>query len=232
MDRGLIMLSSPDIQAILISLQAASFGTILGLPIAVGIAWVLVRSSFKGKAMLDILVSFPLVLPPVVTGYIMLIILGRQGPIGSLLYQTLGINIVFTWIAAGLACCLVSLPLMVRAVEVALSGVDPKMELAARSLGAGPIKTFTSITLPLAYRGIISAALIAFARGLGEFGATMVVAGNIPGKTQTLPLAIFTNLQTGDDAHAIRLVIFSLALASISLITHHILLKRRGFRRQ
>ena len=104
------MLSSPDIQAILVSLQAASLGTILGLPLAIGIAWVLVRSSFKGKAVLDILVSFPLVLPPVVTGYVMLIVLGRQGPIGSLLYQTLGINVVFTWVAAGLACCIVSLP--------------------------------------------------------------------------------------------------------------------------
>ena len=232
MDRGMKMLSSPDIQAILVSLQAASLGTILGLPLAIGIAWVLVRSTFKGKAVLDILVSFPLVLPPVVTGYVMLIVLGRQGPIGSLLYQTLGINLVFTWVAAGLACCIVSLPLMVRAMEVAISGIDPKMELAARSLGAGPIKAFASITLPLAYRGIISAALIAFARGLGEFGATMIVAGNIPGKTQTLPLAIFTNLQTGDDGNAIRLIAFSLALASISLITHHMLLKRRGFRNQ
>ena len=220
------MLSSSEFQIIALSLQVAALGTLIGLPIALWIGWLLAKSSLPGKPILDTLVSFPLVLPPVVTGYFMLLLLGRDGPIGSALHSLFGVDVVFTWIAAALAAGVVSLPLMVRAIEVAMYGVDPRLELAARSLGAGPIKTFFSVTVPLAHRGILAAALLAFARGLGEFGATIVVAGNIPGKTQTMPLFIFNRIQIGDDAAAIRLIAASLVLALLALIVHQRLARR------
>ena len=222
------MLSSDELHILRLSLQAATLGTLLGLPLALAIGWLLAKSSMRGKAILDTLVSFPLVLPPVITGYALLIILGREGPIGGPLNRFFGVDVVFTWVAAGLAAGLVSLPLMVRAIEVAMAGVDPRLELAARSLGAGPMRTFISVTVPLAYQGILAGMLLAFARGLGEFGATIVVAGNIPGRTQTLPLAMFTNLQAGDDAALVRLVTISLVLALITLVVHHRLVYRRA----
>ena len=135
-------------------------------------------------------------------------------------------DVVFTWVAAALAAGLVAMPLMVRSIEIAMSGVDPRLELAARSLGAGPLRTFFSVTVPLAYRGILAAVLLAFARGLGEFGATIVVAGNIPGKTQTMPLFIFNRLQVGDDAAALRLIIASMVLAFVALAVHQRLARR------
>jgi len=226
------VLSSDEFQALRLSLQVASLGTLLGLPIALAIGWVLVKSSIRGKVVLDTLVSFPLVLPPVITGYFLLLMLGRNGPIGSFLHDAFGVDLVFTWVAAALAAGLVSLPLMVRAIEVAIAGVDPRLERAARSLGAGPLRTIATVTIPLAYRGILAAALLGFARGLGEFGATMVVAGNIPGQTQTIPLAMFTDLQAGDAGGAVRLVVLSLSLALISLSIHHVLVRRRGLLRR
>ncbi len=225
------MLSSDELQALRLSVQAALVGTALGMPVAILVGWILVKTSIRGKAVLDTLISFPLVLPPIITGYFLLLMLGQNGPIGRLLNSLFGIELVFTWVAAGLAAGLVALPLMVRATEVAMAGVDPRLELAARSLGAGPLRTFATVTIPLAYRGIIAAALLAFARGMGEFGATIVVAGNIPGRTQTIPLAMFTDLQAGDDGGALRLVGLSLALALISLTIHHILVRRREARR-
>ena len=221
------MLSSDELHALRLSLQIAALGTLLGLPIALVIAWLLVKSSIKGKVILDTLVSFPLVLPPVITGYILLLLLSRQGPLGAPLHNAFGIDVVFTWVVGALAAGLVSLPLMVRAIEVALAATDPRLEQAARSLGAGPLRALVTVTIPLAHRGILAAALLGFARGLGEFGATIVVAGNIPGQTQTIPLAMFTNLQAGDDGAAIRLVALSLALALISLSVHHVLIQRR-----
>ena len=226
------MFSSGELQALRLSLQIASLGTLLGLPLSLLIAWVLVKSSMRGKVVLETLVSFPLVLPPVITGYLLLLLLSREGIIGGFLHSAFGIEVVFTWVAAAMAAGIVSLPLMVRAMEVAIAGVDPRLEQAARSLGAGPIRTLSSITIPLAYRGMLAATLLGFARGLGEFGATIVVAGNIPGQTQTIPLAIFTGLQAGDDAAAIRLVVMSLVLALISLSIHHFLLHRRGLLRR
>ena len=220
------MLSSNEFQIIGLSLQIAALGTLIGLPFALWIGWLLAKSSMRGKPILDTLVSFPLVLPPVVTGYFLLLLMGRDGPIGSVLHDLFGIDVVFTWVAAALAAGLVSMPLMVRAIEVAMAGVDPRLESAARSLGAGPLKTFFSITVPLAYRGILAAALLAFARGLGEFGATIVVAGNIPGRTQTVPLYIFNRLQVGDDGAAVRLIAASLVLALVSLSVHHHLVRR------
>ena len=208
-------------------MQVALLGTGLGMPVAIIVGWMLVKTSFRGKAVLDTLVSFPLVLPPIISGYFLLVMLGPRGPIGNLLNYLFGIDLVFTWVAAGLAAGLVALPLMVRATEVAMAGVDPRLEMAARSLGASAFRTFATVTIPLAYRGIIAAALLAFARGLGEFGATIIVAGNIPGRTQTIPLAMFTDLQAGDDTGALRLIGLSLALALISLSIHHVLVRRR-----
>ena len=208
-----------------LSLQVASVGTAVGLPVALGIAWVLAKSAWPGKSVLDTLVSFPLVLPPVVTGYALLLLLGRGGPLGGLL-ERLEVDVVFTWGAAALAAGLVALPLMVRTIEVALAGVDSRLEGAARSLGAGPWRVFATVTVPLAARGIAAGVVLGFARGLGEFGATIVVAGNIPGRTQTLPLAIFTDLQVGDDAGAVRLIVLSLALALGALLVHHRLVCR------
>ena len=220
------MLSSSEFQVIALSVQVAALGTLFGLPVALWIGWVLAKSSIRGKAVLDTPVSFPLVLPPVVTGFFLLWLMGRDGPIGGILHDLFGIDVVFTWVAAALAAGLVSLPLMVRAIEVAMSGVDPRLEMAAQSLGAGPLRTFFSVTVPLAYRGILAAALLAFARGLGEFGATMVVAGNIPGRTQTMPLLIFNRIQLGDDSAAVRLIVASLVLALLSLSIHHRLARR------
>ncbi len=220
------MLSSSEFQVIALSLQVAALGTAIGLPIALWVGWLLAKSSFPGKPILDTLVSFPLVLPPVVTGYFLLLVLGRSGPIGRLFDGLFDVDLVFTWVAAALAAGLVALPLMVRSIEVAISGVDPRLELAARSLGAGPLKTFFSVTLPLANRGVAAAVLLGFARGLGEFGATIVVAGNIPGKTQTMPLFIYNRLQVGDDAAAIRLIVACLVLALVALSLHHGLARR------
>ena len=204
-------------------------GTLIGLPVALLVGWLLAKSSIPGKTLLDTVVTFPLVLPPVVTGYFLLILLGRNGPIGQLLHNLFGVDVVFTWVAAALAAGLVSLPLMVRAIEVAMANVDPRLEFASRTLGAGPFRTFLSVTVPLARRGILAAVLLAFARGLGEFGATIVVAGNIPGRTQTVPLALFNRIETGDDAAAIRLIAVSLVLAFGSLLLHHRLVHRRAY---
>tara|TARA_B100001750_G_scaffold234780_1_gene236519 strand:- start:329 stop:835 length:507 start_codon:yes stop_codon:yes gene_type:complete len=165
------------------------------------------------------------VLPPVVTGYALLLLLGRNGPFGGL-QDDLGIEIMFTWFAAALAAGLVSLPLMVRSMEVAMAGVDHRFELVARSLGAGRLKVFVTVTAPLAFRGILAGVILGFARGMGEFGATIIVAGNIPGHTQTLPLAIFTNLQVGNDDAAMRFIVFSLVVALAALLAHRWILKR------
>ena len=204
-------------------------GTLIGLPVALVVGWLLAKSSIRGKVLLDTLFTFPLVLPPVVTGYFLLILLGRNGPIGQLLHNLFGVDVVFTWVAAALAAGLVSLPLMVRAIEVAMANVDPRLEFASRTLGAGPLRTFFGVTVPLARRGILAAVLLGFARGLGEFGATIVVAGNIPGRTQTVPLALFNRIETGDDAAAVRLIAVSLILAFGALILHHRLVHRRAY---
>ncbi len=223
------MLSSTEFQVIGLSLQVAALGTAIGLPIALWIGWLLAKSSMRGKPLLDTLVSFPLVLPPVVTGYFLLLLMGPDGPIGRALDKLFGVDVIFTWVAAALAAGLVSLPLMVRAIEVALSGVDTRLELAARSLGAGRVKTFLTVTMPLAYRGILAAVLLGFARGLGEFGAIIVVAGNIPGKTQTMSLLIFNRIQLGDDEAAVRLIVASMVLALLALTVHQRLTRRVAF---
>ena len=175
--------------------------------------------------MIDILISLPLVLPPVTVGYMLLIILGNQSPIGRILSYW-GLSLVFTWVGAALAAGIVSFPLMVRSMEVAFANVDNNFEKAARSLGANPFQTFFKVTFPLARRGVLASIILGYARALGEFGATIVVAGNIPGQTQTLPLAIFTYLQTGKDFSALRLMTFSVVLSLVALVAHRQMLRK------
>ncbi len=217
-----------DLTVIWVTLRVAAAATAVNFPLALGLAWLMVRKRIRGRFVVDLLVSLPLALPPVAVGYFLLLLLGRDGPVGSAFHGLLGVDLVFTWIAAALAAAVVSFPLMARAVMVAMEGVDERLEASARSLGAGPVRVFFTITVPLAYTGILAGVLLGFVRALGEFGATIIVAGNIPGRTQTLPLAIFTNVQSGDTAAAVRLVGLSIALAVVTLAAHNWLLERSG----
>lgn len=212
-------LSSAEWQAIRLSLQVALASVILGLPLAVLTGWLLGRTRFIGKPLLDALVHLPIVLPPVVIGYLLLLLFGIKGPFGSLLDQWLGVRLVFTTNAVILATIVMTFPLLVRAARLALDAVDPGLEDAARTLGAKPLDRFFSITLPLMGPGIGAGAVTAFAAGLGEFGAVITFAANIPGETQTLPLAIYTAMQSpGGEVAAARLSLVSFALAIIGLI--------------
>ena len=185
--KGFPYCQTPEEYSVLfLSLRVALVGTLLGLPIGLAVAWILAKTSVRGKVLLDTFVSFPLVLPPVVTGYALLLLLGRNGPLAGL-QQSLGVELLFTWFAAAMAAGLVALPLMVRSMEVAMAGVDTRLEMAARTLGASRWKVFTGVTVPLAFRGIAAGTLLAFARGLGEFGATIIVAGNIRGTRRPSP---------------------------------------------
>ena len=215
---------SSDLSIVMLSLRVAALAMMLALPIGFGLAWILVRKRVRGRFLIEAIVSLPLALPPVVIGYGLLILLGGRGPFGGLF----GSGLVFTAYAASLASAIVAFPLIVRTFIVALEGVDPRLELAARSLGAGPWRVLLTITVPLAYRGLMAGALIGFVRALSEFGATIVVAGNIPGRTQTLPLGIFTRIQAGDDEAAVRLVLVSIGLAIATLVVHDYLLRRGG----
>ena len=214
------------LQVIGLTLQVALVATALNLPPALCVSWLIVKRRIPGRLLMDVLVSLPLAVPPVVVGYLLLLLLGNNGPVGALLSRYLGLDVVFTWFAAALAAAVVSFPLMARAVMIAMDGVDERLEMAARSLGAGALRVALTITLPLAYRGILAGTLLGFVRAISEFGATIVVAGNIPGKTQTLPLAIFSRVQLGDDALALRLIAVSVALAVATLLAHNRLLER------
>lgn len=209
-----------------ITLQVAIVATLIDVPLALLLSWLVVKKRIRGAFLLDILASLPLAVPPVVVGYALLLLFGRNGPLGRLLDAALGWEVVFTWFAAALAAAIVSFPLAARAIMVAMEGVDERLERAARSLGAGPVRVAFTVTLPLAYRGILAGALLGFVRAVSEFGATIVVAGNIPGKTQTLPLAIYHNVQLGRDDHALTLVAISIALAVATLAIHNWLLSR------
>ena len=217
-----------DTSIVLLSLRVAAVATATTLPIGLAVAWLLVRRNPRGRAVIEVVISMPLALPPVVVGFGLLWIFSPTGPLGEAIESVFGRDIVFPWVAASLAAAIVSFPLVVRTFMIAFESVDPRYESAARSLGAGPIKTFTAVTLPLAYRGVLAGVLLGFVRSLSEFGATIVVAGNIPGQTQTVPLAIFTRLQSGDDNLAMRLVVVSVVLAAVSLLVHNFLLSRRG----
>jgi molybdate transport system permease protein len=203
-----------EISILLLSLKVALFCVVLILVPAVAIAWVLARKSFFGKSLLDSLIHLPLVMPPVVPGFLLLLVLGNQGIIGKYLHQTFGISLAFTWFGAVVASAVMAFPLMVRSVRLAISQVDKGLEIAAQSLGAHPLRVFFSVTLPLSLPGIITGVILAFSRSMGEFGATITFVGNIENETRTLPLAIYSYTQTPDgDMPALRLVILSMALA-------------------
>jgi molybdate transport system permease protein len=205
-------------QALWLSLQVATAATLLALPVALGLALALARGHWRGKSLLEALVALPLVLPPVVIGYALLISFGRQGPLGRWLYDWFGITFVFSFRGAVLAAAVMALPLMVRAVRQALEAVDRGLEDAARTLGASRLDAFTSVTLPLAAPGLLSGAVLGFAASLGEFGATITFVSNVPGQTQTLPLAIYSALQSADgETAALRLVACSVVLALAAL---------------
>lgn len=212
-------LSAEEWQAVGLTLGVAARAVGFGLPLAIIIAWLLARSRFLGRPILNALVHLPLVLPPVVTGWLLLIIFGIRGPIGSLLNDWFGVRLVFTTAGASLACAVMTFPVMVRAVRLSLEAADPRLEQAARTLGAGALDRFFNVTLPLASPGILVGGIVAYATCLGEFGAVITFAANIPGQTQTLPLAIYTALQVpGGEAKAAELSMISLTLALIGLL--------------
>ncbi len=202
-----------DFFPIYLSLKVATVSTVLSTIIGIPLAWLLAKGNFKGKSILSALVTLPMVLPPTVLGYYLLIILGRKGAIGIALNRLFGFNIVFTWYAAVIASTVVSIPLLVKSLQGSIEAVDKDLEDVARTLGKSELNTFLFITLPLARRGLISGIVLAFARAMGEFGATLMVAGNIPGKTQTLAIAIYDSVQAGDIQRANTLVVL------ISVIT-------------
>jgi molybdate transport system permease protein len=212
-------LSPDEWEVVLLTLGVAARSVIFGLPIAVLIAWLLARGRFPGRPVLDALAHLPMVLPPVVVGWLLLLVVGTRGPIGAWLWSWFGIRLVFTTAGASLACAVMSFPLMLRAIRLSLDAVDPGLEQAARTLGAGPIDRFASIVLPLAAPGVLVGAIVGFASCLGDFGAVITFAGNIPGETQTLPLAIYSALQTpGGEETAARLALISVILAITGLL--------------
>ncbi|MFV0592375.1 MAG: molybdate ABC transporter permease subunit [Draconibacterium sp.] len=216
---NLFSYSSSEITAIELSLKVALLCTIAVLPVAVFIGWLLARKNFMGKAFIEGVLHLPLVLPPVTTGYILLVLLGRNGWIGSFFYEHWGIQIAFSFPAAVIAAVVVSFPLVTRSIRLSIELVDKNYEDAARTLGASGLRVFFSITLPLALPGVISGAILAFARSLGEFGATISFAGNISGETQTLPLAIFSTMQIpGQEFSTLRLVVVSILLSLAAMI--------------
>jgi len=216
------------IDIIFLTLKISVVATLLNIPLALIIGWAVGRKNFRGKFLLELLVSLPLALPPVVLGYMLLLLVGRSGPIGQISHLLFGSDVVFTWVAATLAASVVSLPLMARATIVSMSSVDETLERSARSLGAGPFRTFLTITIPLSYHGVLGGILIGFVRALAEFGATIIVAGNIPGSTQTIPLAIYNKVQLGRNDEALVLVGVSVLLAICTLSVYTWLLSRSG----
>lgn len=224
-------LSPGETEALLLSLKVAFWSVAASLPIGVALAWVLSRASFPGKSVLDAIVHLPLVLPPVVVGYFLLILFGTRGPIGGFLEEHLGITLAFRWTGAALACAVMGLPLLVRAVRQSLDAVDRGLEDAASTLGASRAWVFATVTLPLIVPGIVTGMLLSFARSLGEFGATITFVSNIPGETQTLPLAIYTFTQVpGGDAQALRLCVIAIALSLAALMISELLLRRANLR--
>lgn len=220
-------LTSMELEALRLSLWVSVWAVAASLPFGILAAWVLARLRFPGKSLLDGLVHLPLVLPPVVMGYLLLVMLGRNGVIGALLYKYLGVVFAFNWKGAVLAAAVMAFPLLVRAVRLSLEGVDSGLEAAARTLGAGPVRVFFTVTLPLMAPGIITGVILAFARSLGEFGATITFVSNIQGQTQTLPLALYTLTQVPDgEMGAMRLCIVSMLIAMAALVCSEILARR------
>jgi molybdate transport system permease protein len=220
-------MTAAELDALRLSLSVALRSVLFSLPFAVAIAWVLARGRLRGRVFLDAFVHLPLVLPPVVVGYLLLLVFGMRGPLGGWLYREFGVQLVFTGAGAALATAVMTFPLMVRAIRLSLEGIDPGLEDAARTLGAGAWDRFFTVTLPLMLPGILAGAVTAFAAGLGEFGAVITFVSNIPGETRTLPLALYTALQSpGGDALAARFAAISLALGLVGLIAAEFLSRR------
>ncbi len=210
-------MTTEEWQFIRFTLAMAALSTVLILPVGLALAWLLARCQWRGKALVETLIALPLVMPPVVTGLILLKVLGRRGPVGHWLQEWFGIEVVFTWKAVVMALAVMSLPLFVRAARTAMEEVNPMFEQLARTLGAGEWRVFFTITLPLARRGVLAGILMAFARALGEFGATIMVAGNIPGQTTTLSVAIYQYVQLGQDGRAWLLAGVAAGLAFLAV---------------
>jgi molybdate transport system permease protein len=215
-----------DLSIVLLSLRVAAVAMLVVAPLGLAVAWVLERRRVPGRFVIEVLVSLPLALTPVVIGYALLAALGRNSWIGGLVHDWTGADIAFTWFAAALASAVVAFPLSVRAFMVAFAGVDRRYEMAGRSLGAGPWRVFFTVTLPMAYPGIAAGLLLGFVRAISEFGATIVVAGSIPGETQTMSLAIFNRVSAGEEDRALPLVLTSVAIAAVSIGVHNYLVQR------
>jgi molybdate transport system permease protein len=222
-------LSPEELAAIWLSLKVSSVATLVSLPFGIAIALLLARGRFPGRTLLDGIVHLPLVMPPVVTGYLLLLAFGRKGPLGAFFEQAFGLVFAFRWTGAALACGVMGFPLMVRAIRLSIEGIDRKLEQAASTLGAGRFLVFLSVTLPLALPGILAGIVLCFARALGEFGATITFVSNIPGETQTMPSAIYALIQTPDgDAAALRLTLISIAISFAALVLSELIARRMG----
>jgi molybdate transport system permease protein len=231
MNFALPELSPDEIAAIELSLRVAVWATLCSLPPGIAVALLLARGRFWGKMLLDGIVHLPLVMPPVVTGYVLLLLFGRQGPLGRALAETVGLVFAFRWTGAALASAVMGFPLMVRAIRLSIEAVDRRLEEAAGTLGAGPAAVFAVVTVPLILPGIVAGLILSFARSFGEFGATITFVANIPGETQTLPSAIFALTQVpGGDAPALRLTLISIAVSLASLFAAEIMARRLGRR--
>src|SRR5918994_2133765 len=224
-------LSPEELTALRLSLRVALVAVAASLPFGLAVAYLLARGRFWGKSLLDTLVHLPLILPPVVTGYLLLIGFGRRGPIGAFLAETFGIVLSFRWTGAALACAVMGFPLLVRAMRLSIEAVDAKLEDAAGTLGASPPLVFLVVTLPLILPGVIAGMILCFAKAMGEFGATITFVSNIPGETQTLPSAIYTFTQVpGGDEGALRLTVISIIIAMVALIASEVMARRVGRR--
>lgn len=222
-------LSPTDLAIVLLSLKVALVATVVSVPVAIAVALVLARGRFWGRGLLNAIVHLPLVMPPVVTGYLLLRLFGRRGLIGAFLEDTIGLTFAFRWTGAALAAAVMGFPLMVRAIRQAIEQVDPQLEEASASLGASPLWTMVAVTIPLALPGVLAGMVLAFAKALGEFGATITFVSNIPGETRTLSLAIYTYLQVpGNDAHLWRLVWLAVGVSFAALLASELLARRIG----
>ena len=220
-------LSPLELEAIQLSLKVSLWAVAISLPFGIAVAWVLARCEFPGKSLFDALIHVPLVVPPVVIGYLLLVLLGRKGAIGGWLYDSFGITVAFSWQGAAVAAAVMAFPLMVRAIRLSIEAIDTRLEQAARTLGAGPIDVFFSVTLPLTGSGIVVGVILAFARALGEFGATITVVSAIPGETTTLPVALYGLAQVpGQEGSAIRLVILSIVIAFAAMFVSEVIARR------
>jgi len=224
-----VALSPEEWGIIVLSLKVSGVAVAACLPLAFALAWVLARGRFPGRVLIDALVHLPLVLPPVVTGWLLLLAFGTNGPAGRWLERTLGLTFMFRWTGAALAAAVMALPLMVRAMRLSIEAVDRRLEQAAETLGASPLRVFATVTLPLALPGLLAGAVLGFARSLGEFGATITFVSNIPGETETLPLAIYSALQVPDsEGEVTRLALIAVALSLAALVASEGLARRAG----